>query len=208
VLISEHEKGSKLDPRVRRTRKLLLQALNELLAREDFHSITVHDIAERAEVNRATFYAHFPDKYALLAYGVREAIQDELEKRLPSVRTFTPTNFRLLAVTVSDFMSKFMRLCHPSAPGEGQVQLAMQVQQYTYELLEGWFVEMEGTRRLSLSQASHIAAALSWMIVGTTFQSVATNEKHSTEQVTDQMLAFLAPSLQAYAIDALKEITF
>lgn len=55
------------DPRVKRTRQALLQAFVALLEeKQNFHSISVQDIAERATVNRATFYDHFEDKYALL----------------------------------------------------------------------------------------------------------------------------------------------
>ena len=58
------------DPRVRRTRQLLQQALDKLLQTKDFENISVQDIAEAATVNRATFYDHFADKFALLEYSV------------------------------------------------------------------------------------------------------------------------------------------
>lgn len=54
------------DLRVRRTRKLLRQALIELTIEKGFAAVTVQDIAERAMVNRATFYRHYLDKYDLL----------------------------------------------------------------------------------------------------------------------------------------------
>ena len=60
------------DPRVKRTRKLLQDALLELLTEKNFDAITVQDIAERSTINRATFYAHFADKYALFASYSRE----------------------------------------------------------------------------------------------------------------------------------------
>jgi AcrR family transcriptional regulator len=55
-----------LDPRIRRTRELLQQALANLLETRDFERISVQDITDAATVNRATFYAHYPDKFALL----------------------------------------------------------------------------------------------------------------------------------------------
>jgi AcrR family transcriptional regulator len=55
--------GVKLDPRVRRTRQLLQDALLALLAEKRFEAITVQDITERATLNHATFYAHFADKW-------------------------------------------------------------------------------------------------------------------------------------------------
>ena len=54
------------DPRIKRTRKLLQDAMIELTIERGFAAISVADIAEHAEVNRSTFYRHFLDKYDLL----------------------------------------------------------------------------------------------------------------------------------------------
>ena len=54
------------DPRIKRTRKLLQQAMIDLTVERGFAAITVADITERAEMNRSTFYRHFLDKYDLL----------------------------------------------------------------------------------------------------------------------------------------------
>jgi AcrR family transcriptional regulator len=54
------------DPRIRRTRQLLQEALQTLLRSRKFEDISVQDIAEMATVNRATFYDHYTDKFALL----------------------------------------------------------------------------------------------------------------------------------------------
>jgi AcrR family transcriptional regulator len=60
------------DLRVRRTRKLLQKALLEAASEKGFAHVTVRDIAERAMVNRATFYRHYEDKYDLLAHYIEE----------------------------------------------------------------------------------------------------------------------------------------
>jgi AcrR family transcriptional regulator len=62
------------DLRVRRTRKLLKRALVELTIEKGFVNITVSDIAERAMVNRSTFYRHYVDKYDLLSQYIEEVI--------------------------------------------------------------------------------------------------------------------------------------
>ena len=54
------------DPRIRRTRQLLQQALLELLQKKRFEEISVQDISAVSTINRATFYAHYTDKFALL----------------------------------------------------------------------------------------------------------------------------------------------
>ena len=60
------------DLRVRRTRKLLQQALLEAASEKGFAHVTVRDITERAMVNRATFYRHYQDKYDLLKQYLEE----------------------------------------------------------------------------------------------------------------------------------------
>ena len=60
------------DLRVRRTRKLLQKALIEVTIEKGFANVTVRDIAERAMVNRSTFYRHYLDKYELLSGYIGE----------------------------------------------------------------------------------------------------------------------------------------
>lgn len=55
-----------LDRRVQKTRKLLQDALVELVSEKDFESVKIQEILDRANVGRSTFYAHFQDKNELL----------------------------------------------------------------------------------------------------------------------------------------------
>lgn len=55
-----------MDRRQRKTRELIFKAFIELLSKKDFSQITVGEIIERADVGRATFYAHFETKDFLL----------------------------------------------------------------------------------------------------------------------------------------------
>lgn len=54
------------DRRVRRTRRALQDALVALVLQHGFDSLTIDQIAERADIGRATFYLHFSDKTDLL----------------------------------------------------------------------------------------------------------------------------------------------
>jgi AcrR family transcriptional regulator len=64
--------GEPADLRVRRTHKLLWEALMAELSEHPFEEISVKDICERAMVHRTTFYKHYEDKYALLEQGMRQ----------------------------------------------------------------------------------------------------------------------------------------
>ena len=64
-------KGTNSDRRVRRTRRLLHQALMSCVLEKKYESITVQEILDRADVGRSTFYLHFQDKDELLASGLQ-----------------------------------------------------------------------------------------------------------------------------------------
>ena len=55
-----HDK--KMDRRVLRSRRLLKNAIIELIKEKHYDLITVQDIIDKADVGRSTFYAHFRDK--------------------------------------------------------------------------------------------------------------------------------------------------
>jgi AcrR family transcriptional regulator len=69
------------DLRVRRTRKLISDALIDLTKEKGFAAVTVRDIAERAGINRATFYRHYQDKFDLLD-RYAEAVYELLDTTL------------------------------------------------------------------------------------------------------------------------------
>lgn len=72
------------DRRTRRTRRALRDALVSLVLERGFAPLTVEDIAERADVARATFYSHCRDKDDLFTRITAELLQ-ELADRIGSV---------------------------------------------------------------------------------------------------------------------------
>ena len=69
------------DRRVKRTHRLLQDALIGLTLEKGFEAVTIRDITDRADVGYATFFRHYPDKEALLA-DVLEAMKDEFQSLL------------------------------------------------------------------------------------------------------------------------------
>ncbi|MUT65634.1 TetR/AcrR family transcriptional regulator [Paenibacillus sp. NEAU-GSW1] len=67
------KKSIQIDPRIKRTLHLIRDALISLMDEKGFDQVSVQDITGRAEINRATFYRHYQDKYDLL-----EKIVDEM----------------------------------------------------------------------------------------------------------------------------------
>ncbi len=94
----------KEDLRIIRTRKLLSNTLLDMMEEESIEKISVIDLCNRAMVNRATFYAHFEDKYHLLTFALEE-LKDELyAKFTKEAKLTTPTDtINSLMVMAIDF---------------------------------------------------------------------------------------------------------
>ncbi len=63
---------NKKDLRVVKTQNILYRTLLDLMKEKTFEEIKVSDICNQALVNRSTFYAHYNDKYELLAEFIQE----------------------------------------------------------------------------------------------------------------------------------------
>ena len=77
--------NKKIDLRIIKTKKVLYQALENLMIDNSFEEIKVSDICSKALINRSTFYAHYTDKYELLdeyINSLKDDLQSELEKNI------------------------------------------------------------------------------------------------------------------------------
>ena len=94
------------DPRIRRTRKLLQGALGTLMQSKSFDEISVQDITEAATVNRATFYDHYNDKFALLEAMVAGGFHEFLDARQLRYHAGCPSALEAIVLATCDFLSQ------------------------------------------------------------------------------------------------------
>lgn len=96
----------KEDLRIVRTRKLLSSTLLEMMEECSIEKISVIDLCNRAMVNRATFYAHFEDKYHLLSFALEE-LKDTIYASFTRevVATSPKEMVRQLVIMAADFVS-------------------------------------------------------------------------------------------------------
>ncbi|MBB3128173.1 AcrR family transcriptional regulator [Paenibacillus rhizosphaerae] len=161
------------DPRVLRTRQFIKEAFRELLQKKDFDSITINDIAQRATINRATFYAHYEDKYALLDEFTEQAFRERISDQVLNAREFTEEICDELIVMTYNYIVDFYRICRmDSKPIATLVdEKIKKMLQQTIEniLLKGNIhpVEDRYTKIISAMTGSAIyGAAHSWLTVG------------------------------------------
>jgi AcrR family transcriptional regulator len=93
------------DPRILRSRRMLMEALARLLTKKEFEDLSVQEISDEATLNRATFYLHYADKNALLQAMTESRFRDLIERR--SI-TFTNCNgaLRAIALGVCDYLAE------------------------------------------------------------------------------------------------------
>jgi AcrR family transcriptional regulator len=93
------------DPRILRSRQMLMEALAKLLIHKSFDDISIQEIADEATLNRATFYLHYTDKNALLQAMAAERFGELIARRGLS---FTDCNgaLRAIALGVCDYLAE------------------------------------------------------------------------------------------------------
>ena len=68
--------SKKMDVRVKRTYRQLIESFLKLLKEKSFDEISISEICEGADVHRATFYKHFNDKTEFLNFCVKQLLSD------------------------------------------------------------------------------------------------------------------------------------
>lgn len=192
------------DPRARRTRKLLQQAFMELMEEKDMASINIGEITDRATVNRATFYAHFPDKYALLDSIVRELFEQRLAQHLPPAPIWNVRSLRALVRTTFDFLGEFHHKCHHE---DSQFDPLMEraVQQELAEVLLRWLKQARVAGMRPGLRLELVASVTSWAIFGPAVQWGRNGRAPSAEEMTNQTLLVITEGLKHLASGFLPE---
>jgi AcrR family transcriptional regulator len=192
-MLSNPKEEEKLDPRVKRTRNLILQAFESLLAEKGFESISVQDVTDRAQINRATFYAHFPDKYALLDYSISRMFLQEIEKRTLNACHYTPDNLRNLILAVCEFLSKVHSECaQPHQQFEALTEGT--IKKIIFELLSHWLKETNS--KISTDIPATVAT---WAIYGLASLYSHNKKRPALENFVDEALPLVAVNLEQFA---------
>ncbi|MCR2803953.1 TetR/AcrR family transcriptional regulator [Paenibacillus soyae] len=105
-----------VDRRVSRTKRMIRDALTELMEEKGFDGITVKDLTARADINRGTFYLHYKDKYDLLEQSEAELIAEISALAASSfLRVATNYNKQVSEWTLLPFVEKLFELLQENA---------------------------------------------------------------------------------------------
>lgn len=182
-----------LDPRIRRTRQLLQGALQILLQSKSFEDLSVQDITEAATVNRATFYDHYSDKFALAEALVAGGFHRLLRERQVG---FDGTCAYAASAVIRATCDYLVQMC--PADGECNRQIAFgpladaAILAAIRRVLTGSVHTLPGDSSLSTEMA---ASAASWAIYGAAKHWFQTANRVPVDEILPQILNLTLPVL-------------
>jgi AcrR family transcriptional regulator len=187
--------GEDLDPRIRRTRLLLQQALGKLLETKEFDRISVQDIAEAATVNRATFYDHYTDKFALLECMVGTRFGELLAARGVQFDGGCSSALRAMIQGVCDYLA--------TAPGAECTRHLPHMEAAVIAVVRNMLLKgFELHPPAAGVSPEMLAATLSWAIYGAAKEWLRTPGRGPSYVVVDQVMSLLQPVFRAAYADA------
>ena len=181
------------DPRMRRTRQLLQGALRTLMQTKSFDEIAVQDITELATVNRATFYDHYTDKYALLEAMVAGGFHMLLHERNIRYDGTCPSAVSALILATCDYLTQ-----NHGDGGTCQRQSAFEPLTEAAVTSAIRMVLMGGMPKPGLASnppPAMVATAASWAIYGAVKEWFNTPDRPSAEEAVPMILQFIIPIL-------------
>jgi len=181
-----------IDPRIIRTRKLIMDAFIELSTKKDFKDITIKDITTNATINRATFYSHFIDKFDLLDKVLSESIMKEVIQEVSKHELINEETIQAIFLSIIKFQISLRNQCHRSYEA-----FTTQIETIFKQELQVFFAEI-GKNQWSNQYIDVEASAvmLSWALYGAAMHWLQ-NQNTQPEDYVKQVVHFIKNGLKA-----------
>jgi AcrR family transcriptional regulator len=143
------------DRRIKYTKMVLRESLIGLLEHKPIERITIKEICEEADINRATFYSHYADQYDLLKQ-IEEDLYTNISSSLSQLSQ-DPANPNTLkqAENIFDYLRDNARITRLLLSDRGDFSFQKRVMQLVYELIT---TQLRMTKALSVTDAEYVYA--------------------------------------------------
>lgn len=186
------------DPRVVRTRQLVQNAFTELLRQKDFHQITISDITKKATINRATFYAHYQDKYDLLDALWSDGFTAYLMKELQPDAPLSEETVRQLILVLCRYHQSLNRECMKNYTSVAPIiekNIKLQLEKFIQQCVTN------GANGADPALLKSTATLLTWSIYGVTYQWNLDGRVESPEKLAARVLPVVMSGVSALNLD-------
>ena len=190
------------DPRIRRTRQLLQGALEALMRVRSFEEISVQEIAEAATVNRATFYDHYTDKFALLDALIAGGFHKVLHERDVRYDGGCPSQAGAIIAATCDYLAQVHASGRCSAPNPFEPLMDAAIIGAIRKVLTRRFRQADARRggdapaSLAIEMAATGASAA---IYGAAKEWQRSADRCPVEEITPSILKLILPMLESLA---------
>lgn len=182
-----------MDLRTKKTRRSIKNAFLQLRASKDIERITVKELADLAEISKATFYLHYHDVYDLSDELEKEVIQNCLDSiphpeyihgrnkefvhelvhaftsQLPLINTvFSGSRAAFLPINIEKEIKHFVFQAYPHLKEDAAFNILL-----TYEIMGGYFAYMENYQQFGIQQVADVVGHVSGLL--------ATNNRENQE---------------------------
>jgi len=178
----------KTDPRILRTRKLIMDSFIELSGKKEFKDITIKDITAEAMVNRATFYYHFEDKYDLLEKVLSEVLLINLNGDKDEQNNLNEDVVVRIFLAITNFQNSLSNRCHRGYEDTIARIIREQLEIIFYKMLKSCSIDENQAQK-------RIAVMLSWGIYGASVEW-----RRNKEVPPEEFIKSLIPFMM-YGID-------
>ncbi|HIS97270.1 MAG TPA: TetR/AcrR family transcriptional regulator C-terminal domain-containing protein [Candidatus Scatomorpha pullistercoris] len=152
----------KQDARVRYTKMVIRNSLLELLRTKPIAKITVTEICERADINRATFYAHYSDPSDLLHSLESEVIEDVTRWVRPAL-TAVGSDLKDVLTRLVEYIGENANICSVLLSDKGDNSFQSKV----VKVIEGQFISSwASARQISQEDAEYLYTFIALGSVG------------------------------------------
>ena len=169
---------------------MLHQALVRLLAHTSFEKIAVCDVASEATVNRATFYAHYADKYVLLEDLVSVQFQDLLDRRGVVFNSGCLESLANIVLAVCTYLSELPGMTNPQSKQMDR-HLELALRSVIHRAILGGLDK--AAPRPPLPEVT--AAMISGAIYGGAYEWVRMAERAPPEEIAKSISSLVLPML-------------
>jgi len=146
-------KSGKDDRRVKYTKMVLKESFIKLLEKKSLSQITIKEICEDADINRATFYAHYNDQYDLLK-KIENELLDNINAHIADFNQKNDDmNAVLIAENIFEYLKENARLCKLLLSERGDFSFQKRLMMLVYDKI---ITELTDSNKITKEDAEYI----------------------------------------------------
>ncbi|MEC0127537.1 TetR/AcrR family transcriptional regulator [Paenibacillus pabuli] len=154
---------------------------------KDFYSITIRDITQEATINRATFYAHFADKYELLETVLSFAFEEYVLKMVDTQAPLMEETVKQLVISLCNYHDSSNQCIkkYASVAPIFEENIKTQLERLIFQIITR---DSDSRERQPLE---YVSTMLSWSIYGLTYRWNLEGRQESPSDLAERMVPFI-----------------